>query len=197
MSWGHHSPQALSISPQLLYSLRKDLRSLKAVGETEAQVLWQRRAETSSGSGSSLNKAVALVLWGERPLCLPSMGLRPLYLPLAILFSCLLKSPDWPPLLQPCQGPTLWPPGPALGFHSIITLRVALPSGLSASHQTEGSDRILLVAGASVPSPLKMLSKFPVIEGESVETVEERVEARGGNPGLYYTVTDEENSRTL
>ena len=140
MSWGHCSPQALSISPHLLYGLRKDLRSLKAVGETEAQVLWQRTAETSSGSGSSLNKAVALVLWGERPLRLPSMGLRPLYLPLAFPFSRLLESPDWPPLLQPCQGPTLWPPGPALGCHSIITLWVPLHSGLSASHQTEGSD---------------------------------------------------------
>lgn len=53
------------------------------------------------------------------------------------------------------------------------------------------------MAGASVPGPLKILGKFPIIEGESAETVEERVEARGGNPGLYYTVTDEENSRML
>ena len=44
---------------------------------------------------------------------------------------------------------------------------------------------------------LKMLSKFPIIEGESAEAVEERVDAQGGSPGLYYSVTDEENSRTL
>lgn len=127
----------------------------------------------------------------------PSMGLWPLCLPLAFPSSCLLKSPDRPPLLQPCQGPSLWPPGPALGCHSVITLQVPLPSGLSASHQAEGSDRILLMVGASVPGPLKMFRKFPIIEGESAETVEERVEAQGGNPGLFYSVTDEENSRTL
>lgn len=72
-----------------------------------------------------------------------------------------------------------------------------MPSGLSASHQAEGSDRVLLMIGALVPGPLKMLSKFPIIQGESAETVEERVEAQGGNPGLYFSVTDEENSRTL
>lgn len=44
---------------------------------------------------------------------------------------------------------------------------------------------------------LKMLSKFLIIEGESAEAVEERVDTQGGSPGLYYSVTDEENSRTL
>ena len=83
---------------------------------------------------------------------LPSMGLRPLHLPLAFPFSHVLKSPGWLPLLQPCQGPTLWPQGPALGCHSIITLQVPLPGGLSASHQMEGSDCFLLVVGASVPA---------------------------------------------
>lgn len=125
------------------------------------------------------------------------MGLRPFHLPLAFPFSRLFKSPVWLPLLQPCQGPTLWPPGPALGCHSIISLQVPLPGGLSASHQMEGSDCFLLMVGASVPGMLKMLCKFLIIEGESAEAVEERVDARGGSPGLYYSVTDEESSRTL
>ena len=141
---------------------------LRAVGETEAQVLWQRGVEL--GLRDLIRKCVK----SKQVFPITGCGLGPLgrdspFLPWAAcpstsprLSLLLLKAPDCGLLLQPCQGPTLCPPGPALGRRSTATLHVLLPGGLSASHQTESSDRVLLMVGASVPGMLKMLNKFPI-----------------------------------
>lgn len=160
-SGGRCSLQAPCISLHLLYSLRRDLISLRAVRETEAQVLWQKEAElaleTSSKSVSSLNKSSRVTGCGLGPLERDS-SFPGVPAPLPRLSLLLLQSPDSSLLLWPCQGPALYPSGPALAC--TVALHIPLPGGLSASHQVEGSDCTLLGVGASVPGTWKMLSKF-------------------------------------